>query len=252
MNAKNADQKEQQGMQNPFTATTPFNQIEFLVEQKIMQMVNTAALVRVDGCTSTGAEGPAGKVSATPMVAQTDAHGNALGMSSIPSMPHVRYQAGIAAIILDPVPGDLGVAVFCKSDSSTIEPGTSEPQRPGSHRKFSQADGVLVGSVSNQAPQVWIELTQDKTIIIHAPEGCKIETEKNVEITAAQKISLTAPAIELNGVLTMKSHTGGKTNATLNGSLTATDELTADSVPLSTHTHGGVDTGDGNTASPNR
>lgn len=252
MNAKNADKKEQQGMQNCFTATTPFNQLEFMIEQKIMQMVNTAALVRVDGCTSTGAEGPAGKVSATPMVAQTDAHGNALGMSSIPSMPHVRYQAGIAAIILDPVPGDLGVAVFCKSDSSTVETGTTEPQRPGSFRKFSQADGVLVGAVSNQAPQVWIELKQDKTIIIHAPEGVKVETDKNVEVTAGQKVSITAPAIELNGVLTMNGHHGGKTNATLNGSLTATDELTADSVPLSTHTHGGVDTGDGNTASPNR
>ena len=252
MNAKNQDAKEQQGLNDCFTGTTAFNALEFMIERKIMSMVNTAALVRVDGCTSGGSSSPAGEVSATPMAAQTDAQGNALGMASIPSMRHVRMQAGIAAIVMDPVPGDLGVAVFCKSDSSTIQTGTTEPQRPGSFRKFSQADGVLVGAVSNKAPEVWIELKQDKTIIIHAPEGVKIETDKTVEVTAAEKVQITAPQIELNGELTMSGHTGGTTHATLNGSLTATEELTANGVAMTTHTHGGVDTGDGSTAAPNR
>lgn len=184
--------KEKQGVRDVFTNATPYNQLEFIIEQKIRQMVNTSALVRIDGCTSTGSSGAAGTVSATPMVAQTDADGNALQMASIPRMPHARVQGGIAALIIDPVAGDLGVASFCKADSSTVGVGASEPQRPGSFRSFDQADGMLVATVSNKAPEVWIELKQDKTIIIHGPEGIILETDKDVTVKAGKNVTVEA------------------------------------------------------------
>ena len=153
---------ENRSLRDDFTNASAYNQLEFIIERKIREMINTSALVRVDSCTSDGPNSPAGTVSATPLVSQVDAEGNALPMVALPRMPHQRLQAGIAAIILDPVPGDIGVASFCKSDSSTVQPGTKEPQRPGSWRVFDMADGMLVASVSNQAPEVWIELKQDK------------------------------------------------------------------------------------------
>lgn len=246
--------KENQGLRDQFTMATPYNQLEFIVRRIVSEMVNTSALVRIDGCTSQGPDGPAGTVEATPLVAQTDAEGNALPMVSLPRLPHYRVQAGIAALILDPVAGDIGVASFCKNDSSTIGPGTKEPQRPGSFRSFDQADGMLVASVSNQAPEVWIEIRQDKTIIVHAPEGVTIETDKSVEIRAGEEIVLDAPQTTITGNLTATGEKGAAIGMTgtvrLNGSLTSTGDQVAGGISQTGHTHTGVTPGGGDTGKP--
>ncbi len=246
--------KENRGLRDPYTTASDYNQLEFIVRRIVSEMVNTSALVRVDGCTSQGPDGPAGTVAATPLVAQTDAEGNALPMTQIPSMPHYRIQAGIAAIIMDPVPGDIGVVSFCKSDSSTVKPGTTEPQRPGSFRNFDQADGMLVATVSNKAPKVWIEIRQDKTIIIHAPEGCTIETDKIAEIKAAEGIVLDTPQTTITGNLTATGEKGNAISMTgnvqLDGSLTSTGDQVANGISQTNHTHTGVQPGSGDTGKP--
>ena len=249
-----------QGLRDFSTNTSEYNRQRFFVESILREILNTSALVRVDSCTAPGSGAPAGTVSATPLVSQTDAQGNALPMASIPRMPFMRYQAGVAAIILDPVAGDQGVAVFLKQDSSTVGAGTTEPQRPGSTRSFSQSDGVFLPGVQNQPPTVWIELTQDNTITIHAPQGVTVETEQTciinagqaVNITAGTECSITAPVINLNGALNSRGQDGGDTTATLYGTLNATQDVTASGVSLNSHTHGGVDTGSGSTSAPNR
>ena len=106
-----ADNQEKQGVRDIYASQSFYNQLRFIIEQTVREMVNTSAIVKIDGCTSTGSGGPAGAVSATPMVAQTDADGNALPMASIPSMPHARVQGGIAALIINPVPGDLATSM---------------------------------------------------------------------------------------------------------------------------------------------
>lgn len=246
--------KENRGLRDPYTMASDYNQLEFIVRRIVSEMVNTSALVRVDGCTSQGPDGPAGTVTATPLVAQTDAEGNALPMTQIPSMPHGRVQGGIAALIIDPVPGDIGVASFCKSDSSTVKPGTSEPQRPGSFRNFDQADGMLVATVSNKAPEVWIEIRQDKTIIIHAPEGCTIETDKIAEIKAGEGIILDTPQTTITGNLTATGEKGNAISMTgnvqLDGSLTSTGDQVANGISQTNHTHTGVQPGSGDTGKP--
>jgi len=242
--------RENQGIRDEFTNATAYNQLEYIIEQKIRQMVNTSAIVRVDSCTSTGADAGAGAVSATPLVAQTDADGHALPMVSIPKMPHARQQAGIAAIILDPVAGDKGVACFCKSDSSTVGIDTKDPQRPGSYRAFDQADGVLVATISNKAPEVWIELKQDKTIIIHAPEGCIIESDKTVEIKAAEKIRLDTPLVEITGNLVATGEHTGEANMEINGTIHTTKDQVANTVSQMHHVHDGVQGGSGYSSEP--
>ena len=169
-------------------------------------------------------------------------------MASIPRMPYSRIQGGKAALIIDPVPGDQAVAVFCKSDSSGVGVGTTDSQRPGSYRAFDQSDGMIVGTVQNQAPTVWIEIAQDETVTIHAPKGVKIETDQAVDIEAGQMIKLTSPQIQLNGALFMQSKSGGNTTATLSGALNATQDVTAKGISLNSHTHPG-DSG-GSTGGP--
>jgi hypothetical protein len=219
---------------NFFTNTTMYNQLCYMVRQIIGEMVNTSALVSVGGVEGGGTDNPAGHVSATPLVAQTDAKGNALPMSPIPRLRFFRYQAGKAAIVLAPVAGDQGVAVYFKQDSSGVQDGAKEAVVPGSFRNFDQSDGVVFSGVQNQAPTVWIELTQDEKVIIHAPQGVTIETDETAEITAGEKVSITAPAIELNGAITSHGQNGGAGTMDINGT------LTVDGINMNTHTHTGA------------
>lgn len=250
---------ENRSLRDNFTGASFFNQLDFIIERKIREIMNTSALVRVDSCTSEGPSGPAGTVSATPLVSQVDGEGNALPMVPIPRMPHFRLQAGIAAIVLDPVPGDIGIASFLKADSSGVGPDSTEPQRPASWRFFDTADGVLAMSVSNKAPQVWIELRQDQTVTIHAPKGVTIETEdsvtlqaKSVDVNAAQAVNLNTPLVTVAGSIQQTGSMGGGGPSSFKGGLSNEGgEISSNGVTLETHTHGGVQTGGGNTGAPN-
>ena len=200
--------QELKSSQGAFAGASTYNQIRYIVEQCIREMINTSELVRVDSCSSSGSDAATGTVSATPLITQIDADENAVEPVSIPRMPHVRIQGGCAALIIDPVANDIGVASFCKRDSSTVSTGETNPQRPGSYRQFDLADGVYLGSVLNTAPTVYIELQQDNSIIIHATGGITI--------------------------------TG---DIQLNGSLTATGDVVANGISLTGHTHSGCQGG---------
>ena len=172
---------ENRSQRDSFTNASPVNQLDYIIEQKIREILNTTELVRVDACTGTGASGAAGTVSATPLVTQIDAEGNAVQPVSIPRIPYTRLQGGIAAIVIDPVAGDIGVISCCKRDSSTIDSGETTPQRPGSYRVFSEADGMMLGTVLNAAPTVYIELKQDNTIEIRATGGITVTGDITVD-----------------------------------------------------------------------
>ena len=242
-----------QSTQDYYTNTTQYNQLCYMVRQIIMEMLNTSAIVSVNSADAPGHGGSAGNVVATPLVAQTDARGNKLPMAKIPKLRFFRYQAGKAAIIIDPVAGDQGVAVYFKQDHSGVKGGATEPVVPGSFRNFDQSDGVVFPSVQGAAPSVWIELKQDETITIHAPNGVKIKTDKVCDIEAGTQIKLKAPNIDFYGTFDMHSHSGdGEVTATLNGTLNATNDVTASNVSLNSHTHSGVENGGGNTGGPSR
>lgn len=241
---------ENKTLRDQFANASPANQLDFIIERKIRELVNTSALVRVDSCSSTEENGPAGYVSATQLVAQTDADGNALPMVSIPQMPHFRLQGGIAAIIIDPVPGDIGVASFCKADSSTVGAGTSEPQRPGSFRCFDQADGMLIATVSNKAPEVWIKLDQKKKVTIYAPEGCTIETDKTVTIKAAERVVMETPIVEVQGVIQQTGTLGSGASSFKGGIQNSGGDITSNGITLETHLHTGVQPGSGDSGPP--
>ena len=220
-----------------YTNTTEYNQLCFVVRQIVNEMVNTSALVSVNGVEGGGHDSPAGYLSATPLVCQTDAQGNALPMAAIPKLRFFRYQAGKAALIIDPVSGDQGVAVYFKQDSSGVKDASTNAVVPGSFRSFDQSDGVVFSGVQNKAPTVWIEIKQDETVTIHAPNGVKIETDKNVEVDAGVKIKMTAPAIELNGAITTASATGDAGTMNINGTVDVTQDVKASNISLNSHTH---------------
>lgn len=158
------------------------NMLDFMVRQTIKGLVNTATLVRVVASYPGGTGGAAGYVDVLPLVSQTDAEGNSLAPTVIYHVPYFRLQAGVAAIVIDPVPGDIGIGIFAQSDISAIPQGAVQPVQPGSWRCYDQADALYVGGFLNKTPSAWIELTQEGVINITAKGGVNITTP-NVNIT---------------------------------------------------------------------
>ena len=183
------------------SGASEFNAISFLVEQAIKGMVNTAIPVRVDSCTKPGVGGAAGYVSATPLVQQRGADGKALDTVSIPQLPYFRLQCGSAAVVLDPQPGDIGLAICSQQDSSNVQ--------AGSFRCFDMSDGFFVSCHYGQTPTTYIHLD---------PETGE------VTVKAPTKITLDAPTIELKGSLQMGNAAGDASGGTitLTGNIQAT------------------------------
>lgn len=220
------------GLQKDRTGTSDYNRLHFAIEQQIRNSVQTSWIGRIDGCdTPDGAE-PSGSVNATNMTAQSDAEGHSLPMASVPGLPFVRYQHGIAAIIINPVPGDIMAFAACKRDISTISGDTREPQRAGSYRQFDEADSVAVGTVHAKAPEVYIELKQDKTIFVKCPEGYTLETDADVNIRAGGTVTIDASSVKINCDVSVSG------------------DVTAGGISLRQHRHPGVDRGDSNTDPP--
>lgn len=163
------------------SANSPANAISFLVERMMAGSLNTSTLVRVDEV-----DPDAGLVVVTPLVPQIDGDGNTLAPQPIYDVPYSRVQGGIAALIIDPVPGDIGICLFAQRDISTVKQ-TKAAGQPGSLRTFDQADALYVGWVLNKTPTVFLELTQDGKAKLVAPGGHIIDAP-TTEITGAVHI----------------------------------------------------------------
>lgn len=158
------------------------NALDFMTRQIIKGLVNTSLPVIVIACYPGGTGGAAGYVDIKPLVCQTDAFGNVLAPAVIYHVPYFRLQAGVAVVVIDPVPGDIGIGVFSQSDASTLAQGATQPVQPGSWRCYNQADAFYVGGFLNKAPSVWLELTQAGVVNIKAAGGVNIDAP-NVNIT---------------------------------------------------------------------
>jgi len=149
------------GQKKPNTAGSGYNSLQFLVQQAIRNQVHTAIPVKVQSVNGLF-------VDVLPMVSNVDGYGQAVEPTTIYHLPVFRYHAGVAAFIVDPVEGDIGLAVFAQADSSNVQEGTSTPQQPGSFRRFSQSDGFYFGGFHKSAPSVYIEVTQEGVVNIQA------------------------------------------------------------------------------------
>lgn len=228
------------------TFASDYNAQLFLIEQVIKQSVCTAIPVRVDSVNRNADGSGAGTLSATPLVAQTDADGNLIAPVSLPRLPYFRYQHGTAAVICDPVPGDIGLAIFAQQDCSRVNGGT-EPVVPGSFRSFDMSDGFYIGGFFGKKPETFVHLEQSGTVRVVTPVKVQIESPQ-IELTADESVKLTAPQIYLNGQVTSGGTSGA--SATFTGRVDVTDDVTASGISLKAHVHSGVQTGGSNTGAP--
>ena len=250
------------GQQKPSSTWGEFNNIAFMVQQAIGKL-QTATLVKIEKCTNSGGLSPVGFVDVTPLVNQLDAAGNPTPHVTIFNVPYFRLQGGKNAIIIDPEPGDIGVAVFASRDITKVK-ATKGAANPGSFRQYSFADGLYLGGMLNAVPEQYVQFST-AGIRMHSPTKIKLDAPDiqlvadTVEIDAGTSTTVTTPIFtvngnaKINGVTTLNGAVGqtGGGAATFSGSMAVTGDVTAQGTSVHTHTHGGVQPGGGSTGAPN-
>jgi hypothetical protein len=161
------------GMENINTSSSDYNALAFIIQQAIRQQVNTAIVCKVVGVSGN-------YVDVLPLVTQIDGFGEVVNPTTLFKLPFMRYHGGICAVKLNPVVGDIGLAVFAQKDCSSVGVGTTEPQKPASFRENTMANGFYIGGFLNQEPSCYIELSQSGSITINAPAGLTINNDVTV------------------------------------------------------------------------
>lgn len=161
-----------------FGATTSkYNRIEFVVRQ-IMNRIATATLVRVEAVDTD-------TVDIRPMVAQIDGAGNAVDHGTIHNAPFFMPRAGASAVMIKPVVGDIGLAIFCHNDISAVK-STKAPANPGSRRRYDWSDALYLGGFLGDTPTQYIRLDENG-VAITATDG------KPIALTSTDKVDVAGP-----------------------------------------------------------
>lgn len=169
------------GLLTPWSTWGKFNNIAFVVQQLLSKM-QTATLVQVVACSNSGGLSPVGTVDVQPCVNQVDSAGNPYPHTTIFGVPYLRLFGGNAgnAIILDPEPGDIGVAVFASRDVSSVK-NNQAPANPASARQYDFSDALYLGGMLNGGtPTQYLRFS---------PSG--------IEVVSPEQLSGKAPAIQL-------------------------------------------------------
>lgn len=255
------------GFQNGYSANTFDNVLDFNITQFLSENMNTAEVVEVVGVDAGGASAVAGYVDVVPLVNNIDAYGNTVSTTTLFRLPYVRIQGGECALVIDPQPGDKGIAVYAQRDISAVRGGEEQELKrvqAGSFRQFSRADGLYIGGVLNKAPTNFVELTKDGKINIKATNDVSIDAGGKVDVKAASDITITTSAnvnisctnLTFSCASWSINTTGGGSGGTISGnisqtgSFTSTGDHSAGGISLTSHVHGDVQTGGGTTGGP--
>lgn len=111
-------------------------------------------------------------VDVLPLVTRTDPSGALIQNSQIFNVPVFRLQRGNSAVIMNPVPGDIGMIAVCDRDNS-IARANRKQSISGSKRTHSKSDALYLGGFLNQQPTESVEFTGS---------GIKITSPGTVEI----------------------------------------------------------------------
>lgn len=239
----------------------------------VLAKVRTSVPVKIIAVhVDAGGLAPVGFVDAQPAVNQMDGGGKTFPHDTVFNLPYVRMQGGANAVICDPVVGDVGMAMICDRDISSVK-ANKGIANPGSRRRFGLADGVYVGGILNGTPTQYFWFTADgikivdksgNSFVMTADGTTLTDAAGNVISTTAAGIAMTPKAglpVTVNGVLIVKQALqleGGILNeagGTYAGDIKTAGNVVAgfgsgDSVGLQTHTHTQPPDGHGDAEQP--
>ena len=203
------------GMLQPSTLWGVSNNLSFVIQQALAN-VQTATIVKVVACSNDGGLSPVGTVDVLILVNQISAQSAGTPHVTMYGLPYLRIQGGANAVIIDPQPGDIGIAVFASRDITNVK-STKAQANPGSFRMHDFSDGMYLGGLLNGVPAQYVQF---------AGSG--------ISVVSPGTITLQAPNVVIEGAL---QQSGG--NVTMEQSLTVTGGVTAGTISMETHVHTG-------------
>lgn len=215
---------------------------EYIIGRLIRQ-IHTADLVKVLAVYPTA--GTVGFVDVQPLVQQQTTNSVVLDQAPMYRLPYLRMQGGVSAIIIDPVVGDLGVAVFAARDITAAVNVRGEAPAP-TNRAYDAGDGLYLGGFLNADPTQWFKFLPDAAgIELVTPGDLTIRADGDMTAQVGGNLSVT-----VGGTVTVSA-----ASTTWGGPVTFTDPITAPQatiggIAFTTHRHGGVQTGSGTSGTP--
>lgn len=144
-------------------------------------------------------EAPSLVVDVLPLVARKDKTGAMVAASTIYDVPVWRLQRGTSAIVMNPVPGDIGMISICDRDTTLVKANLKE-SAAGSNRRHNKSDAVYLGGLLNGEPNQVIEFA-DGAINIRTPNPVNINCS-SANITAPGGVTVTTPTMHVTGNIT--------------------------------------------------
>lgn len=219
---------------SPFEAQFDPEHAQLFIITKLLRQLHTADLVQVLAVYPTA--GKVGFVDVQPLVLDQDTNGYVIAQTPIYKIPYFQLQGGNSAIILAPVVGDIGLAIFAERDITNVVQTQKAGAAP-TDRTFNTADGLYIGGVLNKDPTQWIKF--------NPAGGIDISSSAALTLEAATAITLNAP----NGITqTVGSATWQMTSSGITTNIPiTTPDVTLPRGSVNNHIHPGVTTGTGNT-----
>ena len=119
--------------------STEYNQLLFVIKQNLSMLQTSIPVQVVNVYPNTQF---AGFVDIQPLVQQITANGDSIDHGVLSNVPYLRVQGGSNAIIIDPVIGDIGIAVFSSRDISGVK-NSRKKSPPSSMRSYDFSDGKI-------------------------------------------------------------------------------------------------------------
>lgn len=164
------DTKQYYGQTDPTTGQGDWNAMRFAIQQQMLGL-NTSMPVEVISVQASGVA-PVGFVNIRILVSQVTGDDRTVDHGEIPNVPYFRLQGGANAVIIDPEPGDIGMASFCSRDISAVK-NARKAAPPGSRRSYDFSDAMYVGGFLNKAPTQYIQFTEGG-ILVHSASAVMV------------------------------------------------------------------------------
>lgn len=168
-------------LNTPTSPTSPHNALRFVIDMA-NQAQMTCTIVQVKKCSVKGVVGPIGVVEVQPLVQMIDGKSQTVDHVSVYNLPYIRMMGGKSAVILDPKPGDIGIATSCDRDISGVKK-SKKVSPPGSKRKFNISDGIYNGCCIGDTPESFVQFMDDGTIQVGVDKGKTFVNVKKDEVS---------------------------------------------------------------------
>ena len=188
-----------QGQRGLSTNSSEYNAQDFMISQ-MLGRIATAEPVRVVAVSGSGVS-PVGFVDVQPLINLVTGEQKAQEQSVLFKLPYLRIQGGKNALVIDPQPGDIGLAVYAMRDTESLKEsrGKDGNVNPGSARAMSKGDGFYLGGFLNAAPERYV-LVDDEGVTIEGVAKLTMHGETSV-LTAENGLTINAD-VRINGSLT--------------------------------------------------